>query len=62
MTRQTWISGFYPLMNNRFMVVVGGDNQMVERFNKGDFGLYKGTVNGFEIGTFKLETTPIKEN
>lgn len=60
MKRQTWISGFYPMLNDRFVVVIGGDANLVERFNKGDFGPYERAVKGFEKGSFELETTPIE--
>lgn len=55
MKSNTYISGYYPMMDDRFMVVLGGDEKMVEAFNRGEFGAYKGTVKGFEEGSFKLE-------
>lgn len=55
MKSNTYISGYYPMMDDRFMVVLGGDEKMVEAFNRGEFGAYKDTVKGFEEGSFKLE-------
>ena len=60
MKRNTYISGYYPAMNDRFMVVLGGDEKMVEAFNRGEFGAYKRTVRGFEKGSFELESETVE--
>ena len=60
MKANTFISGYYPAMNDRFVVVLGGNEKMVEEFNKGNFGVYTKTVKGFEKGSFKLEKETIE--
>ena len=60
MKTNTFISGYYPAMNDRFVVVLGGNEKMVKEFNKGNFGAYAKTVKGVKSGSFKLEKGTIE--
>lgn len=55
MKANTYITGYYPAMNNHFLVVMGGTEEMVKAFNRGEFGPYAKAVEGCAAGTFKLE-------
>ena len=59
MKRNTFISGYYPDMGKRFLVVLGGDEKMVEAFNRGEFGAYKHLAKEGCVD-FKLEKETVE--
>ena len=60
MKANTYITGYYPAMKNRFLVVMGGTEEMVKAFNRGEFGPYAKAAEGYKKGTFKLERETIE--
>ena len=50
-----FISGYYPELGNDFLVVMGGNEKMVEEFNRGEFGPYHHLAKeNIQPGSFKL--------
>lgn len=56
MKSNTYISGYYPDLGQRFLVILGGDEALVEAFNRGEFGLYKKGIerDNIQPGSFQL--------
>lgn len=51
-----YISGYYPKLGNSFLVILGGNEKMVEEFNRGEFGPYHHLAKeDIQPGSFKLE-------
>ena len=56
-----FISGYYPELGYDFLVVMGGDEKMVEEFNRGEFGPYQYLAkNHIQPGSFKLNYEEVK--
>ena len=55
MKRNCYISGYYPNLHKEFLVVLGGNEKLVENFNRGDFGPYHHLEKeNIQPGSFKL--------
>lgn len=57
---KTFITGYHKHLKDRFLVVVGGDEKLVEQFNKGEFGIYTYNMDNYEPGSFKLEKEEVE--
>lgn len=55
MKAKTFISGYYPDLKKDFLIVLGGDEKMVENFNRGEFGHFQHLAKEkIQAGSFKL--------
>lgn len=57
---KTFISGYHKDLKDRFLVLAGGNEELVEQFNKGEFGIYTYGMDKYEIGSFKLEREEVE--
>lgn len=57
---KTFITGYHKELKDRFLVLAGGDEERVEQFNKGEFGIYAHGMDEYEIGSFKLERKEVE--
>ena len=56
-----YISGYYPKWGKSFLVILGGDEKMVEEFNRGEFGCYSHLAKeDIQPGSFKLEWEEVR--
>lgn len=59
--RNCFISGYYPDLGDDFLVVMGGNEKMVEEFNRGEFGPYHHLAKeNIQPGSFKLNYEEVK--
>lgn len=57
----SFISGYYPEFNNHYMVIMGGSQEMVEKFNRGEFGSYPHLAKEPILpGSFKLNIETVQ--
>lgn len=52
---QNWISGYHTVFKKRMLVICGGNEILVQEFNKGHFNEFEKAVSGFERNSFRLE-------
>lgn len=59
--RNCFISGYYPELGDDFLVVMGGNEKMVEEFNRGEFGSYQYLAKKNILpGSFKLNYEEVR--
>ena len=57
---KTFITGYHKGLKDRFLVLAGGNEELVKQFNKGEFGIYNYKMDEYEIGSFKLEREEVE--
>lgn len=58
---ERFISGYYPKFQNHYLVILGGSQELVDKFNRGDFSGYPHLEKEpIQPGSFRLEEEEVR--